>query len=75
MERHWVAAPDFPSEPYSEPDLDTYRTLLTDVLRTFLRQPGNFAPGVLRLIDNKVALRCDAQRMNHLDTIWALTDA
>ena len=35
MERHWEAEPDFPSDPYSEPDVDTYRTLLTDVLRTF----------------------------------------
>ena len=39
MERHWVADPDFLSEPYREPDVDTYRTLLTDILRTFLRQP------------------------------------
>ena len=39
MERHWGAEPDFPSDPYSEPDVDTYRTVLTDVLRTFLRQP------------------------------------
>ena len=42
MERHWEADPVFPSDPYSEPDMDTYRTVLTDVLRTFLRQPRNF---------------------------------
>ena len=42
MERHWEADPHFPSDPYSEPDVDTYRTVLTDVLRTFLRQPRNF---------------------------------
>ena len=75
MERHWEADPDFPSDPYSEPDMDTYRTLLTDVLRTFLRQPRNFSPAVLRLLDNKVPLRSDAQRTNILDTIWASTDA
>ena len=23
MERHWEADPDFPSDPYSEPDVDT----------------------------------------------------
>ena len=49
MERHWEADPDFTSDPYSEPDVDTYRTLLTDVLRTFLRQPRNFSPAVVRL--------------------------
>ena len=75
MERHWEAEPDFPSDPYSEPDVDTYRTVLTDVLRTFLRQPRNFPPAVIRLMDNKVALRSDAQRTNILDTILALTDA
>ena len=75
MERHWEADPDFPSDPYSEPDVDTYRTVLTDVLRTFLRQPRNFSPSVIRLMDNKVPLRCDAQRTNILDTIWAFTDA
>ena len=26
MERHWEAEPDFPFDPYSEPDVDTYRT-------------------------------------------------
>ena len=75
MERHWEAKPDFPSDPYSEPDVETYRTVLTDVLHTFLRQPLNFSPAVLRLLDNKVPLRSDAQRKNILDTIWALTDA
>ena len=40
MERHWEADPDFPSDPYSDPDVDTYRTVLTNVLRTFLRQVG-----------------------------------
>ena len=75
MERHWEADPDFLSDPYSDPDVDTYRTVLTDVLRTFLRQPRNFSPSVIRLMDNKVALRCDAQRTNILDTIWAFTDA
>ena len=75
MERQWVADPDFPSEPYAEPDVDTYRSLLTDVLRTFLRQPRNFSPAVLRLMDNKVTLRSDAQRTNNLDTIWAFTDS
>ena len=75
MERHWEAEPDFPSDPYSELDVDTYRTVLTDVLRTFLRQPRNFSPAVIRLMDNKVPLRSDAQRTNILDTIWAFTDA
>ena len=75
MERHWEADPDFPSDPYSEPDVNTYRTVLTDVLRTFLRQPRNFSPAVIRLMDNKVRLRCDAQRTNILNTIWAFTDA
>ena len=75
MERHWEADPDFPSDPYGEPDVDTYRTLLTDVLRTFVRQPRNFSPAVLRLMDNKVPLRSEAQRTNILDTIWAFTDA
>ena len=75
MERHWEAEPYFPSNPYSQPDVDTYRTVLTDVLRTFLRQPRNFSPAVLGLMDNKVPLRSDAQRTNILDTIWAFTDA
>ena len=75
MERHWEGDPDFPSDPYSEPKVDTYRTVLTDVLRTFLRQPRNFSPSVLRLMDNKVPLRFDAQRTNILDTIWAFADA
>ena len=30
MERHWEADPDFPSDPYSEPNVDTYRTVLTE---------------------------------------------
>ena len=63
MERHLEADPDFPSNPYR-----TYRTVLTDVLRTFLRQPRNFSPSVIRLMDNKVPLRSDAQRTNLLDT-------
>ena len=75
MERHWEAESDFPSDPYSEPDVDTYRTVLADVLRTFLRQPWNFSPAIIRLMDNKVPLRSDAQRTNILDTIWAFTDA
>ena len=75
MERHWEADPDFQSDPYSEPDVDTYRTVLTDVLRTFLRQPRNLSPSVIRLMDNKVPLRSDAQRTNIVDTIWAFTDA
>ena len=75
IERHWEADPDFPSDPYSEPDVDTYRTVLTDVLRTFLRQPRSFSPAVIRLMDNKVPLRSDAQGTNILDTIWAFTDA
>ena len=75
MERHREAEPDFPSDPYSEPDVDTYRTMVTDVLRTFLRRPRNFSPAVLRLMDNKVPLRSVAQRTNILDTIWAFTDA
>ena len=69
------AEPDFPSDPYSEPDVDTYRTVLTNVLRTFLRQPRNLSPAVLGLIDNKVPLRSHAQRTNILDTIWAFPDA
>ena len=75
MERHWEADPDFPSDPYSELDVDTYRTVLTDVLRTFLQQPRNFSPAVIRLMDNKVRLRSHAQRTNILDTIWVFTDA
>ena len=69
MGRHWEADPDFPSNPYSEPDVDTYRTVQTDVLRTFLRQPRNFSPAVIRLMDNKFPLRSDAQHTNILDTI------
>ena len=75
MERHWVADPHFPFEPFSEPDLDTYRTLLTDVLRTFLRQPRNLSPAVLPLMGNKVLLRSAAQKTNILDTTSAFTDA
>ena len=75
MDRHWEVEPDFPSDPYSKSDVDTYRTVLTDVLRTFLRQLWNFSPAVIRLMDNKVPLRSDAQRTNILDTIWAFTDA
>ena len=70
-ERHLEADPDTPSDRYSEPDVDTYRTLLTDVLRTFLRQPRAFSPAVLRLLDNNVPLRSDAQRTNILDTMLA----
>ena len=33
MERHWEAAPHFLSDPYGELDVDTYKNLLTDVLR------------------------------------------
>ena len=51
MERHWEADLAFLSDPYGEPDVDTYRTLLTDVLRTFLRQVRNFSPALLRLMD------------------------
>ena len=75
MDTDWEAEPDFPSTPYSEPDVDTYRTVLTDVLRTFLPQPRSFSPAVIQLMDNKVPLRPDAQRTNILDTIWAFTDA
>ena len=75
MGRHWEAELDFPFDPYSEPDVDTHRTLWTDVLRTFPRQPRNWSPALLRLLDNKVPLRSDAQRANILDTIWAFTDA
>ena len=75
MERHWEADPDFPSDPYRKPDVDTYRSVLTDVLCTFLRQPRNFSLAVIRLMDNKVPLRFDAQRANILDTIWGFTDA
>ena len=75
MERHWVADPDFSAEPYAEPDVDTYRSLLTDGLRTFRRQPRNFSLAVRRSMDNKVTLRSDAQRTNNLDTIWAFTDS
>ena len=75
MERHWEADPDFPSDPYSKPGVDTYRTVLTDVLRTFLRQPRNFSPFVIRLMDSKVLLRSDAQCTNILDTTWAFIDA
>ena len=75
MEGHWVADPHFPSEPYAEPDVDTYMSLLTDVLRTLLRQPRNFSPAVIPLMDNKVTLRFDAQRRNNVDTMWAFTDA
>ena len=75
MERLWEADPDFSSDPYGEPDVDKYRTLLTDVLRTFMWQPRTFSPAVLRVMDNKVPLRSDAQRTNSLDTMWAFTDA
>ena len=71
MERHWEAEPDFPSDPYSEPDVDTYRAVLTDVLR----KPRDFSPAVLPLMDTKVPLLSDAQRTNILDTIWAFADA
>ena len=75
MQRHWEADPDFPSDPYSEPDVDTYKTVLTDVLRTLLRQARNFSPAVIRLMDNRVPLRSDAQGTNIPDRIWAFTDA
>ena len=75
MERHWEADPDFPSDPYNEPNVDTYRTVLTDVLRTFLRQPRNFSPAVIRSMNNKVPLRPEAQRTNILDKIWVFSDA
>ena len=75
MERHWEAEPNCPSDRDRQPDVDTYRTLLTDVLRTFLRHPRNFSLAVLRLMDNKIPLRSDAQRTNILDTIPAFTDA
>ena len=55
--------------------MDTYRTVLTDVLHTFLQQPGNFSPDVLQLMDNKVPLRSDAQRTYVPDTIRVFTDA
>ena len=71
MEKHWEADQDFPSDIYSEPDVDTYRAVLTDVLRTCLRQPRNFSPAIIRLMDNKLPLRSDVQRTNILDTIWA----
>ena len=70
-----MAYPDFLSEPYSEPDLDTYSTFLTDVLRTFLLRPQTFSPAVLQLMHNKVTLRSDAQRTDILGSIWAFTDA
>ena len=73
--RHWEADPDFPSDPYGELDVDTYRTLFTHVLGTFLRQPRTFSPAVPWLMDNEVPLRSDAQRRNILHTIWAFTDA
>ena len=57
MERHWEADLDFLSDRYGEPDMDTFTTLLTDVLRTFLRQPRKFSPALLRLMDKKVPLR------------------
>ena len=75
MERHWEADLDFPSDPYIEPEVDTYRTVLTNVLRTFLQQPRNFSPAIIRLMDNKAPLRSDAQRTNILNTIWAFNDA
>ena len=70
-----MAGPDFPSEPCAEQHVDTYGSLVTDVLRTFLRQPWNFSPAVLGFMDNKVSLRSDAQRTNNFDTIWAFTDS
>ena len=75
MERHWEADPDFPSDPYSKLAVDTCRTVLTDVLRTLLRQSWNFSPAVIRLMDNKFPLRSDAQRTNILDIIWAFNHA
>ena len=67
-----MADPDLPSDPYAEPDVDTYRGSFTAVLRTLLRQPQNFSPAVLRLMDNKVTLQSDVQRTNNLDTILPL---
>ena len=75
MEGHWSADLDFPSEPYSEPDMDTYSTFLSDVLRTFLRQPRNFSSVVLRLKHDKVTLESRTQRTTILDTIWSFIDA
>ena len=75
MGRHGEAEPDFLSNPYSEPDVDTYRTLLTDAVQTFLAHPRNLSAAVLRLMDNKVPLWSDAQRTNIVDTIWVFTDA
>ena len=74
-ERHWEGELDFLSDPYSQQDVNTYRTPLTDVLRTFLQQPRTFSPAAIRLMHNKVPLRSGAQRTNILDTIWAFTDA
>ena len=75
METHWEAEPAFPSAPDSKLDVNTYGTVLTDVLRTFLRQPRNLSPAVLRLMDNKVPLRPDAQLTNILDTVCGFVDA
>ena len=55
--------------------MGTYRTVLTDVSRSFVQQPQNFSPAVIRLMDSKGPLPSNAQRMNMLDTIWAFIDA
>ena len=75
MGRQWDAERDFPSDPYDEPDVDTYGTVLINVLRTFLRQPRIFSPAVIQMMDNKVPLWSDARRTTILDTMWAFTDA
>ena len=75
MDRHWEAEPDFWSDPYSEPDVEPYTTVVTDCLRTLLRQPRNFSPARIRLMDNKVPQRSDAQRKNILDTISAFIES
>ena len=43
MERHWEAELDFLSNPYSEPVVDTYTTVLTDDLAYI----SAAAPGLL----------------------------
>ena len=69
-EQHWIRDPVFPPEPYDEPDTDEYKNLLRGILQSFLHQQKNFVPAVLRLMDNTVPLRSDADKTTNEDTIW-----
>ena len=36
-QRHWDVHPQLPPKPYAEPDAELYKSVLTNVLRSFLR--------------------------------------